>query len=168
MIPSNKQNKNDILNLKNEILQAVYPVGSIYMSVVAINPSQLFGGTWEEWGNSRFIVGYESKTQDFGVVEKEGGNRAHRHEIKMGLGWYYGAAGGENATDSNAGLYSYKNNNYGKWTKDNSLVTNARVNNGTQKGQTLLDMGVSVSTGDTSLGDNLPPYIVCYMWKRIS
>ena len=31
---------------KTEIINAVYPVGSIYMSVNSVDPSTLFGGTW--------------------------------------------------------------------------------------------------------------------------
>lgn len=29
-------------------LDIVYPVGSVYMSINAVQPSELFGGTWEE------------------------------------------------------------------------------------------------------------------------
>ena len=32
----------------SSIVDLIYPVGSIYMSVNSVNPSTLFGGTWEQ------------------------------------------------------------------------------------------------------------------------
>ena len=46
-----------ILNkMQDELLLAIYPIGSIYTSVNETNPSQLFGGTWESWGQGRVPV----------------------------------------------------------------------------------------------------------------
>jgi microcystin-dependent protein len=39
-----------------EVLNHVYPVGSIYMSVVSTSPAELFGGTWEQL-KDRFLLG---------------------------------------------------------------------------------------------------------------
>lgn len=53
-------NLNDIRTIKNEllpnILEMVYPVGSIYLSVLNTNPSNVFGGTWERL-KDRFLLG---------------------------------------------------------------------------------------------------------------
>ena len=38
------------------ILDKVYPIGSIYMSVNNVNPADLFGGTWQEL-TGRFLLG---------------------------------------------------------------------------------------------------------------
>ena len=40
----------------SSIVDAIYPVGSIYMSVNAANPATLFGGTWEQI-KGRFLIG---------------------------------------------------------------------------------------------------------------
>lgn len=42
-----------------EIFNKVYPVGSIYLSVNSINPSNYIGGTWVAWGAGRFPMGVD-------------------------------------------------------------------------------------------------------------
>ncbi len=44
-----------MLNTKTLTWDDVYPIGSIYMSVNAINPGNLFGGKWEQIQN-RFLL----------------------------------------------------------------------------------------------------------------
>ena len=56
-----------------DILNAVYPVGSIYMSVNSANPSTIFGGTWVAWGQGRVPVCVDESSDYFGEVEMEGG-----------------------------------------------------------------------------------------------
>ena len=50
----------------NSKMLDIYPVGSIYMSTESTNPSELFGGTWESYGEGKTIVGegsgYEAGT----------------------------------------------------------------------------------------------------------
>jgi hypothetical protein len=60
------------------ILQAVYPVGSIYISVVATNPATLFGfGTWVAFATGRTIVGIDTGQTEFNTIEKTGGAKTH-------------------------------------------------------------------------------------------
>ena len=42
------------------IADAIYPVGSIYMSVNSTNPQTLFGGTWQRI-QGRFLFAADSK-----------------------------------------------------------------------------------------------------------
>ena len=60
-----------------QLLNLVYPVGSIYMAVNNVNPSTLFGGTWEAWGSGRVPVGVDTTDSDFSTVEAVGGEKTH-------------------------------------------------------------------------------------------
>lgn len=58
-------------------LDAVYPVGSIYMSVKSTNPGTLFGGTWVAIAQGRCLVGVNTSDNDFKTPEKTGGEKTH-------------------------------------------------------------------------------------------
>lgn len=55
----------------------MYPVGSIYMSANNTDPSGLFGGIWERWGQGRVPVGVNEGDSIFSVSEKTGGAKTH-------------------------------------------------------------------------------------------
>lgn len=60
---------------KEQIIDTVYPVGSIYTSINPLNPSVVWGiGTWEEWGSGRVPIGVKVGDSNFNEVEKEGGS----------------------------------------------------------------------------------------------
>lgn len=63
----------------NELADMIYPVGSIYMSVNNVNPSTLFGGTWEAWGSGQVPVGVNTNDTDFNTVEKTGGSKTQSY-----------------------------------------------------------------------------------------
>ena len=58
---------------KDDILNLVYPIGSIYMSVNNVSPATFLGGTWEVWGSGRVPVGVNTDDSNFDTVEKTGG-----------------------------------------------------------------------------------------------
>lgn len=88
------------------VLKAVYPVGAIYTSVTATNPSSIFGfGTWVSFGAGRTLVGVNTSDTAFNTVEKTGGSKtntlaianlpAHTHTF---TGNATGSAGGHSHT----------------------------------------------------------------------
>jgi hypothetical protein len=66
----------------SSLLNLVYPVGSIYISVSSTSPDTLFGGTWAAFGTGRTIVGIDTGDSDFHEAEHTGGHKSlqsHTH-----------------------------------------------------------------------------------------
>lgn len=134
-----------------DIGNALYPVGSIYMSVNNTNPSTFFGGTWEAWGAGKVPVGVDTADTDFATVEKTGGEKTHiLTESEMpkhshGLPTFYSNPEKENITFADSAFNADK-------------ASDGNVSNG----------GQVISAGGGQAHNNLQPYITCYMWKRIN
>ena len=132
-----------------DIGNALYPVGSIYMSVNNTNPSTFFGGTWEAWGAGKVPVGVDANDTDFATVEKTGGEKTHTlTESEMpkhshGLPTFYSNPEKENITFADTAFNADK-------------ASDGTVSNG----------GQVISAGGGQAHNNLQPYITCYMWKR--
>ena len=59
------------------LIDSVYPVGSIYMSVNSTNPQTLFGGTWQRI-QGRFLFAADSKH----AAGTTGGEETHRLTVE--------------------------------------------------------------------------------------
>ena len=136
------ENKPTIPTVAN-ILNTIYPVGSIYISVSSANPGNTFGGTWVAFGAGKTLVGFDSNDADFSTVEATGGEKAHTLDItempshnhnKLKLRW--STASGANAV-------------YGS--------------NGTGSGS---DRDTESYQGGDQPHNNMQPYVVVYFWKR--
>lgn len=126
--------------IEDNILLKVYPIGSIYMSVNNINPSNLFGGTWETWGTGRVPVGVDTTQTEFETVEKTGGEKTHTLTVEE--------------MPAHNHTYGMKSGS-GGWTIA-SMAGGAKEYN-----------GITDTKGEGKEHNNLQPYITCYMWKRI-
>lgn len=142
--PLNAANLN---NNFNYLLNMIYPVGSIYMSVNSTNPSTFFGGTWVRWGNGRVPVGVDTSQTEFNTVEKQSGTKTHKHLLPIGC-----EGGLDNVTvDSNGYNNGYEDRS-ASWKRVASASYNSNSN-------TVRELNSYEAT-------TLQPYITCYMWKR--
>ena len=126
-------------------LQAVYPVGSIYINAaVATNPGTLLGfGTWAAFGAGRVIVGLNAADSDFDTAQETGGSKTHTLTTAE--------------LPSHTHTVSIPSSENGGSSNDHALFPD-----GTSSGETF----TSGATGGGSAHNNVQPYVVVYMWRR--
>lgn len=146
--PTTKQYVDNLVNPLMEkfasIIDIVYPVGSIYMSVNAADPSKLFSGTTWEKLEGRFLLG-SSSTYTNGATGGEATHTLtvkempnHKHSIS-----YPNAAGPEEAAIG----YPADSDINKSWGAE---------------------MCKTQGAGEGAAHNNMPPYLVVNMWKRTS
>lgn len=141
-----------------------YYVGSIILDTKNENPSTYLGfGTWELWGQGRVPVGVDPSQTEFNVAEAIGGEKQHRHRFKIGLARFWGVLVGNDF--SNQGAYKYSDNSWGSELSATNITQNIKNSTGEYVSQTVSRQD---SVGDTDVASSYPPFITCYMWKRIS
>jgi hypothetical protein len=139
-------------------LQALYPVGSIYINASSTtNPNTLFGfGTWVEFGAGRVMVGQNASDALFDTLEETGGSKdaivvSHTHTATV-------TDPGHNHTYNNPLVVSTMATG-----PANTVLTSTSGTTSTA----VTGITVSNSTvGSSGTNANLPPYIVVKMWKR--
>ncbi len=144
------------------IMDTVYPIGSIYTSVVSTNPNTLFGtGTWQAFGQGAVPVGYNAADTDFNAPEKTGGEKTHAlMTSEMPSHTHTQDAHKHNQTSGSSLTVSAGPNTglaYDHFS--NTLASNMDTASTTATNQ---------NTGGNVGHNNLQPYIVVYMWKRVS
>lgn len=125
-----------------DYVDLIYPVGSIYMSVNATNPKELFGGTWQQI-QGRFLLGMSSSYP----AGSTGGEATHtltanempNHTHQYIDYWTVAAASGTGRR-----AVKFNNNNYSP--ESGGLSTG--------------------SSGGGQPHNNMPPYLAVYIWKR--
>ena len=79
---------NDVLRLGDvlpDIIDVIYPVGSLYISTLSTNPATILGiGTWGAFGVGRVLVGIDPTDTDFDTVEDTGGAKTSTPDAHTG------------------------------------------------------------------------------------
>lgn len=125
----------------NYILDNVYPVGSIYLSVNSTNPKNLFGGTWEQI-QGKFLFGMDS-SYPAGSTGGEATHKLTQGEMpKHNHIIYAPNAGGP---DEGAALGFPQVGSSNTWWAAACMTE---------------------QTGNNEAHNNMPPYLSVYIWKR--
>ena len=148
--------------LVDALLELIYPVGSIYMSVNDTNPATFLGVTWVRWGQGRVPVGVDASDTDFNAPGKTGGEKNHtltKDEMPVHA---------HNAYIQFRGLYVSKLDSTTPTDTGGTYVGGGKA---TDPGDSsFLDFGSYINDTETAGNgkphNNLQPYITCYMWKR--
>lgn len=117
------------------------PIGYIYMSVDATSPETLFGGSWVRIAQGRVLIGQDSSQTEFDVAEETGGEKTHTITV--------------------AELPAH--------THTLERKTAAGTSTGVVRGNASAQADGTTATAGTGVpANNLQPYLVVYMWKRIA
>lgn len=154
-------------NLKAEMLDLFYPVGSYYeTSDTSFDPNTAWGGTWVEDTDGRVLVALDSGT--FDTVGDTGGAESHSHKYGMQYGAYYRSVSLEENPANTVGMLSYDTSGNitlsGSGTNMGSQTL--QINTGATTSSTTASMATFRMTGDTQYKSNLQPYVVVKRWHR--
>lgn len=160
-----------------------YPVGSIYLSVLDTNPATLFGGVWEQLQN-RFLLGAGNN-----LAGTTGGEVEHILTAAEMPSHTHTQSGHSHSTTSTSktltgDIYVEIDVNGTTGSLGNGIVSRGSTVKCSGTAGTINIGGVHIdaththrtdivsptinSTGGGIAHNNMPPYLVVYMWKRIS
>lgn len=126
----------------NQILSLAHPVGSIYMSINNVSPATLFGGKWVQI-EGRFLLGasttYKANTTGGEATHTLTVDEIPNHQHVL---WYPNAGGEQSAAIG-----------YPEAGSKNTWYAEASKTGG---------------AGGDGAHNNMPPYLVVYMWRRLS
>lgn len=137
------------------IIDLIYPVGSIYMSVNSNSPAVLFGGTWQQIEDTFLLAAGQTY-----VAGSTGGEASHTLTVA------------EMPEHEHDGIYwgvGYKSTPY-PWGLNNDGVGNgfSSTYSGTRGGPDNSHAMYTGEAGGSQAHNNMPPYLAVYVWKRVA
>lgn len=136
----------------------IYPVGSIYMSVNNVDPTQLFGGTWEQI-KDRFLLA-SGDTYNNGAT---GGTASHNYTPS-------GTVGNHTLTINEIPNHSHKTYFQSRIGNEGTSFDIVGMGSTIEEGMIEPAGGSQPHnhnfTGNATTFDNMPPYLAVNVWVR--
>lgn len=145
-----------------------FPVGGVYISIASTNPSSIWSGTtWEQFATGKTLVGYDANDSDFSAAGQTGGKKTHTltpaempsHTHTIGSSGAHHHASQGRMEGSGTGDNIFESYNGASKTRTVNVPRSGTNGNHTH---------TPGATGEGKAHNNLQPYIVVYMWKRVS
>lgn len=151
-----------------KLIDYIYPIGSIYLSVNSTSPATLFGGSWTQL-KDRFLLGAGS-TYSSGAT---GGAATHKLSVAEMPSHAHDTPFFNNMTN-NGEMKSDFIGVFGKGvTASQALKDTGQTStmemwwiNQTNTAEGNEWAYLTSAKGSSSAHNNMPPYLVVYMWKR--
>ena len=146
--------------LVSSIKNAMYPVGAVYITYNNTNPSTFLGGTWEQFGQGRTLIGQgtgnDGSTSMSFTANSTGGSYKHNHIYGIKVNEYYSVTSNLRVRKSD-----------GSWQGGIRDGTgHAYFNNCSQAGNKELNTDTYKIESNTSNSGTIQPYIVVFFWRR--
>lgn len=161
-----------------DLIDTIYPIGSIYISVSNTSPSILFGGSWEQI-QDRFLLAsgqtYQNGSTGGSATVSLSASQMPRHNHSTNAHSHSTNTTGEYFVTSESGsanntrvTYSSSGNRYVDGMNDNKTPFHHRSNTSNASPTTKYTGGTgsTEASSNGSAHENMPPYLTVYMWKR--
>lgn len=149
------------------VLDKIYPIGSIYSNADDnTNPNTLLGfGTWDPFGEGKVVIGIDSTDPDFDIVgsgtNTNGTTGEKTHTLTLDELPAHDHVPNRNTYDTNNILMRRASNGNSSPGSTDTTIGEIQL-----YGTNAYDLPVIQGNDDPH--NNLQPYTVVYMWKRIS
>ncbi|QHJ74530.1 hypothetical protein VH12019_00230 [Vibrio phage VH1_2019] len=137
--------------IESRAMLNMYPVGSVYMSLVSTSPATLFGGTWARLAQGRVLVSEGSYGGRTFAVRQTGGE----YEVQL----------------TEATIPAHKHAGWGEHYDGNGIGFGVakqygRNNPGSRRTDSDNYLYYTSPTGGNQAHNNVQPYYTVYMWER--
>ena len=172
--PVSAENMNKIENQLKALTDAIYPVGSVYLTFAEDNPSNLFGGNWTRIGVGRTLI---SAGQGIDPVADTNSYTGLGSYTGSTVAYPVGVTGGAETVTLTANQSGLRTHTHGL-TVTGAPGYNHKVASGKSTSYEYTSYHSKRNLGGTANGNtalnaaeahtNMPPYIPVYMWRRIA